>query len=70
MAIGRTRLLSPGYAMINRPVDAGMNRYIYIESQLAPTLKQDIVILDNLPAHKSDALRKRGAWFCSYREPH
>ena len=52
-------------------LDGPMNRAafdIYIESQLAPTLKQgDIVILDNLPAHKSErakaALRKRGAWF-------
>ena len=41
---------------------------IYIEKELAPTLKQgDIVILDTLPAHKSEhakkALRERGAWF-------
>ena len=52
-------------------LDGPMNREcfdLYIETQLAPTLKQgDIVILDNLPAHKSErakaALRKRGAWF-------
>jgi len=39
----------------------------YVETQLAPTLKPgDIVILDNLPAHKSAAaeatIRARGAW--------
>ncbi len=40
----------------------------YIETQLAPTLKpHDVVILDNLPAHKSnraaECLKERGAWF-------
>ena len=48
-----------------------MNRDVfdlYIETQLAPTLKQGgIVIPDNLSSHKSKrakaALRKRGAWF-------
>ncbi len=40
----------------------------YIETQLAPTLHQgDVVILDNLAAHKSDkaaqCLKQRGAWF-------
>lgn len=52
-------------------LDGAMNRTafeVYIEKELAPTLKQgDIVVLDNLPAHKSEkakaALRKRGAWF-------
>ncbi len=39
----------------------------YIETQLAPTLqKGDVVVLDNLPAHKRDdarrAVEKRGAW--------
>jgi transposase len=51
-------------------VDAPMNRLIfdtYIETQLAPTLnKGDVVILDNLAAHKSPAaekaIRDRGAW--------
>ncbi len=51
-------------------VDAPMNRLIfdtYIETQLAPTLnKGDVVILDNLAAHKSPAaeraIRARGAW--------
>ena len=51
-------------------LDGPMNRAcfdLYIETQLAPTLKQgDIVILDNLSSHKSErakaALRKRGAW--------
>lgn len=48
-----------------------MNRAIfdhYIETQLAPTLeKGDVVILDNLAAHKSataaEHLRQKGAWF-------
>ena len=52
-------------------LDGAMNRAsfdVYIEKELAPTLKQgDIVILDTLPAHKSEhakkALRERGAWF-------
>jgi transposase len=51
-------------------VDAPMNRRIFdvwIETQLAPTLERgDIVILDNLPAHKSQraeaAIKARGAW--------
>jgi transposase len=39
----------------------------YIETQLAPTLqKGDVVVLDNLPAHKSKrarlAVEDRGAW--------
>jgi transposase len=39
----------------------------YVRTQLVPTLqKGDIVILDNLPAHKSpaaeQAIRERGAW--------
>lgn len=52
-------------------IDAPMNRRtfeIYVETQLAPTLKRgDVVILDNLPAHKSEKakaiLKRRGAWF-------
>jgi transposase len=52
-------------------VDGPMTRRIfetYVETQLAPTLsKGDVVILDNLPAHKSAAaektVRARGAWF-------
>jgi transposase len=51
-------------------VDAPMNRRIfetYVETQLAPTLaKGDVVILDNLAAHKSPAaektIRAKGAW--------
>ena len=40
----------------------------YIETQLAPTLAEgDVVILDNLAAHKSEkaaqCLRQKGAWF-------
>src|SRR5471030_990251 len=50
-------------------IDAPMDRAIfetYVRTQLAPTLKKgDIVILDNLPAHKSpaaeQAIRERGA---------
>jgi transposase len=41
---------------------------LYVETQLAPTLHQgDVVILDNLAAHKSEraakALKARRAWF-------
>jgi len=41
---------------------------LYVETQLAPTLRTgDVVILDNLAAHKSERatalLRDRGAWF-------
>jgi len=51
-------------------VDQPMNRRIFdtwIETQLAPTLaKGDVVILDNLAAHKSPAaeaaIRAKGAW--------
>jgi transposase len=51
-------------------IDAPMNRRIfdtYIETQLAPTLKEgDVVIMDNLSAHKSSkaeqAIRAKGAW--------
>jgi len=51
-------------------IDAPMDRRIfetYVETQLAPTLeKGDIVIMDNLAAHKSPiaekAIRDRGAW--------
>ena len=40
----------------------------WIETQLAPTLSRgDVVILDNLPVHKSakaaQCLKQRGAWF-------
>jgi transposase len=52
-------------------IDQPMNRQIfdtYVETQLAPTLQMgDVVILDNLPSHKSAkaeaALKQRGAWF-------
>ena len=52
-------------------LDGAMNREafdIYIETQLAPTLRPgDVVILDNLAAHKSsraaEALKAQGAWF-------
>lgn len=51
-------------------VDAPMDRAVfetYVRTQLVPTLQEgDIVILDNLPAHKSpaaeQAIRERGAW--------
>lgn len=51
-------------------IDRPMNRTIFetwVETQLAPTLaKGDVVILDNLPAHKSrkaeQAVRAKGAW--------
>ncbi|WP_460667133.1 IS630 family transposase, partial [Kribbella swartbergensis] len=52
-------------------IDGPMTRPIfetYVETQLAPTLsKGDVVILDNLPAHKSEraaqCLKQKGAWF-------
>lgn len=52
-------------------IDGAMTREIfeaYVETQLAPTLQPgDVVILDNLPSHKSDKAREllkaRGAWF-------
>lgn len=51
-------------------IDAPINRRIfetYVETQLAATLKPgDVVVLDNLPAHKSaaaeQAIRATGAW--------
>ena len=51
-------------------VNAPMNRAIfdtYIETQLAPALRQgDVVIMDNLAAHKSQwaesLIRTKGAW--------
>ena len=51
-------------------IDGPMTRSafdIYIETQLAPTLRQgDVVILDNLAVHKSEkaarCLQQRGAW--------
>ncbi len=51
-------------------VNAPMDRRIfetYVEKELAPTLaKGDVVIMDNLPAHKSkaaeNAINARGAW--------
>jgi transposase len=51
-------------------IDSAMNGDAfeqYIETQLAPTLKKgDVVVLDNLSAHKRDgarrAIERRGAW--------
>jgi transposase len=51
-------------------INAPMDRRIfatYVEKELAPTLAEgDVVIMDNLPAHKSKAAEKaikaRGAW--------
>ena len=51
-------------------INAPMNRVIfdtYVETQLAPILKRgDVVILDNLAAHKSEraenSVRAKGAW--------
>src|ERR671916_2452139 len=51
-------------------LDGPMTRQIfetYVETQLAPTLSHgDVVILDNLPAHKSEkaaqCLKQKGAW--------
>ena len=45
----------------------GLAFITYIKTQLAPTLqKGDVVVMDNLPAHKvaaaNAAIRERGAW--------
>lgn len=53
--------------VINGPMDKDMFD-LYVEDILAPTLKpKDVVILDNLPVHKSTAakeiLEQIGAWF-------
>ena len=44
--------------LLNRPIN-GQRFRIYVEKVLAPTLSQgDIVIMDNLGAHKSTAVRQ------------
>jgi transposase len=53
--------------LIDRPMNRQMFE-LYVETQLAPTLqKGDVVILDNLAAHKSAKaaaiLGERGSWF-------
>jgi transposase len=53
--------------IIDRPMTKDIFE-IYVETQLAPTLDPgDVVILDNLPSHKSEKakaiLKQRGAWF-------
>lgn len=53
--------------IIDRPMTKEIFE-IYVETQLAATLNQgDVVILDNLPSHKSEkaaaSLKERGAWF-------
>ena len=53
--------------IINGPMDKDMFD-LYVEGILAPVLRSgDVVILDNLPAHKSTAARETpkaiGAWF-------
>jgi len=58
------RLTAP--FVINAPMDRRIFE-TYVEKELAPTLNQgDVVIMDNLPAHKSKAAEKaikaRGAW--------
>ena len=73
LSIGRPRPLLLGCAGLTAPwiIDRPMTKEIfeiYIETQLAPTLGAgDVVILDNLPSHKSDKaraiLKERGAWF-------
>jgi transposase len=52
--------------IIDRPMTKEIFE-IYVETQLAPTLDPgDVVILDNLPSHKSEkarqVLKQRGAW--------
>jgi transposase len=52
--------------VINGPINRAVFE-AWVETQLAPTLaKGDVVILDNLPAHKSklaeDIVKAKGAW--------
>src|SRR5712671_4457585 len=52
--------------VINAPMDRRIFE-TYVEKELAPTLAEgDIVIMDNLPAHKSkaaeEAIKATGAW--------
>lgn len=52
--------------VLDGPMD-GAAFTTYIETQLAPTLNEgDVVVLDNLPAHKvtaaETAIKQRGAW--------
>ena len=52
--------------VLDGPMD-GPAFITYIKTQLAPTLqKGDVVVMDNLPAHKvaaaNAAIRERGAW--------
>ena len=60
-------------------IDGAMNREmfeLYVETQLAPTLRKgDVILLDNLSSHKrpkaAQAMRDVGAWFCcSGKTPH
>ncbi|MER9484170.1 IS630 family transposase [Mesorhizobium sp. M0494] len=71
--IGRRRPSSPGCAVMGSPpfrrrhTDESAHLRDLVETQLAPTLaKGDVVILDNLAAHKSPlaeaAIRAKGAW--------
>ena len=62
---------TPGTRIVPSVIDGPMTRRVfetYGKTQLAPTLSRgDVVILDNLPAHKSEkaekAVHARGAWF-------
>jgi transposase len=60
-------MLRPHGALRHRPAHEPVHFEAYVETQLAPTLsKGDVVILDNLAAHKSSkaeaAIKARGAW--------
>ena len=64
-ALRRDGLTAPW--IIDRPMNRQMFD-LYVATQLAPTLQAgDVVILDNLAAHKSEKakaiLKRRGAWF-------
>ena len=55
-ALRRTALTAP--MTLNGPMNA-IAFHAYVEQVLAPTLKPgDIVVMDNLPAHKGAAVRK------------
>jgi hypothetical protein len=62
-----TALKRPDGAVGHRRADGSGDLETHVRTQLVPTLQEgDIVILDNLPAHKSpaaeQAIRERGAW--------
>ena len=55
--------------VLDGPMDGEAFR-VYVRNVLAPTLRRgDVVVLDNLPAHKSLPLRRRGSPASARRSP-